>query len=75
MTQEWLIIIKTMDKIVDFYEYQPHNVAEVICVKCGKRWLAVWPAETWLKDLECENCGAGFVVKTGQDLDETDDNK
>ena len=58
-----------MGEIVDFNALQPHNVAEVICVKCGKRWLAVWPSETWLKDLECENCGAGFVVKTGQDLD------
>lgn len=30
----------------------------------------VWPESTLLKDLECENCGPGFVIKTGQDLEE-----
>lgn len=33
---------------------------------------AVYPADTWLKDLECENCGAGYVIKTGQDFEEDD---
>lgn len=56
--------------IVNFEEYLPHEVSEVICVKCGKRWLAVRPADVWLKDIECPNCGPGFVINTGQALDE-----
>ena len=56
--------------IIPIEEKMPHKVSEVICVKCGKRWLAVRPENVWLKDLECENCGAGYVVETGQELDE-----
>lgn len=44
-------------------------VSEVICVKCGKRWIAGRPEETLLKDIECEHCGAGFVIETGQSVD------
>ena len=44
----------------------PHEVCEVICVKCGKRWISVHPERTLLKELECPNCGQGFVIKTGQ---------
>ena len=47
----------------------PHVVSEVICVKCGKRWIAVRPEETLLKELECSNCGQGYVIETGQTLD------
>lgn len=48
----------------------PHKVSEVICVKCGKRWICVRPIGTLLKNLECENCGAGFVIETGEDIEE-----
>lgn len=58
-----------MDGIIDIEDYKPHTVSEVICVKCGKRWLAVRPEHVWLKDLECSNCGAGYVIETGQVLD------
>lgn len=47
----------------------PHAVSEVICVKCGHRWVSVRPEITLLKQLECPNCGKGFVVETGQPLD------
>lgn len=57
--------------VTDINENKPHCVAELICVRCGKRWIGVYPEKTWLKDLECENCGPGFVIKTGQDLEET----
>ena len=53
----------------------PHEVCEVICVKCGKRWISAHPEWTLLKELECPNCGTGGVIKTGQTLfeDEAED--
>ena len=48
---------------------EPHEVSEVICVKCGKRWISVRQVGTLLKDIDCPNCGKGYVIKTGQDLD------
>lgn len=59
-----------MSEVIAIEANLPHTVAELICVKCGKRWIGVWPESTLLKDLECENCGPGFVIKTGQDLEE-----
>lgn len=54
-------------KIVDINENTPHKVSEVICVKCGYRWLAVRPVTTLLKDLECPQCSKqGFVIETGE---------
>ena len=45
-----------------------YEVSELICLKCLKRWIGVYPADVLLKDVECK-CGAvGFVVKTGQTL-------
>ena len=58
--------------IIDICENSPHRVAELICVRCGKRWIGVWPEKTLLKELECENCGPGFVIKTGQDMEESE---
>lgn len=55
-------------KIVPIEAYTPHCVSEVICVNCKKRWIAVYPDGTWLKDLECENCGPGYVINTGQPI-------
>ena len=56
--------------IKDILENEPHEVAEVICLKCLHRWIAVYPQETLLKQLECK-CGAiGFVIKTGQSIPE-----
>lgn len=47
----------------------PHKVSEVICVKCGYRWLAIRPVETKLKDLECPHClEQGFVIETGEEI-------
>lgn len=52
---------------------KPHSVSEVICVKCGKRWVSVRPEGTLLKHLECVNCGRGYVIETGQILDVYED--
>lgn len=52
---------------------KPHSVSEVICVKCEKRWVSVRPEITLLKQIECEKCGAGYVIETGQILDVYED--
>lgn len=62
-----------MTKVVDIKSVSEKNVdcytSEVICLSCHKRWIAVYPTKTWLKDLECAGCGlTGFVIETGQSL-------
>ena len=59
-----------MSKVVNIEENMAHKVSEVICVKCGKRWIAVRPTVTKLSDIECPNCGQGYVIETGEDLSE-----
>jgi ribosomal protein S27E len=46
--------------------YQHHIVSEVVCLKCLSRWIAARPEGTLLKNLECSNCGQGFVIETGE---------
>ena len=58
-----------MGDIVDIEENLPHKVSEVICVKCGKRWISVRPEKTLLKELECPKCGRGFVIDTGEEME------
>lgn len=48
----------------------PKKVSEVICVKCGKRWISVRPKDTLLKDIVCMNCGCGYVIETGEEMKE-----
>ena len=63
-----------MGKILDINENTPHKVSEVICVGCGKRWIAVRPSQTLLKDLECPQCHKqGFVIETGEEINKEDD--
>ena len=59
-----------MSNIIDINDNIPHRVTEVICVKCCKRWIAVRPITTKLKDLECSNCGKGYVIETGENFDD-----
>lgn len=55
--------------IIDLTNFEEHKIQEVICVKCGQRWLAVFPQKTLLKDIECPKCHEqGYVIGTGQDL-------
>lgn len=62
-----------MDNIIHISDYRPHNVSEVICLKCLKRWIAVRPSSVWLKDLECPGCyEAGYVIETGQTMEDED---
>lgn len=55
--------------IIPIEQNEPHTVSEVICVKCDKRWIAVRPSDVLLKELECSNCGQGYVIETGQELE------
>ena len=58
------------EKIVPIEANMPHKFSEVICVKCGKRWIAARPIFVLLKDLECPNCGVGYVIETGEVMEE-----
>jgi len=55
-----------MAEIFYIENFIPHHPFEAMCVKCFSRWIAVVPDETILKTVECENCGPGYVVDTGQ---------
>lgn len=60
-----------MGQIINIEENLPHKVSEVICINCKYRWLAVRPAGTRLKDLECPKCGLqGYVIETGEEIKE-----
>ena len=57
----------TIDVLDDHREY---IVSEVVCLKCLKRWIAVRPIKTLLKNIECATCGRGFVIETGENINE-----
>jgi nitrite reductase/ring-hydroxylating ferredoxin subunit len=59
-----------ISNVIDISEGLPHKVSEVICIKCGERWLAVRPEGTLLKELECPNHHVGFVIETGEDMED-----
>jgi hypothetical protein len=60
-------------RITDIEEGLPHRVSEVICVKCGHRYICVRPEETLLKKMECGGCGLiGYMIETGQILKEVE---
>lgn len=56
-------------KVINIDDARPHKVSEVICVKCGHRWIAVRPEDSKLRDLECPNCTKqGYAIETGEVL-------
>ena len=60
------------NNVINFEDHLPHEVAEVICINCKKRWIAVFPSDMWLKDLQCPGCKQqGYVIMTGQAIDES----
>ena len=63
-----------MSDVIDYMnhieENTPHKVSEVICVHCGKRWICVRPVGTLLKDIECMHCGQGYVIETGEVMED-----
>lgn len=49
---------------------ETYEVGEVICLRCLHRWIDVHPVSVPLKDLECK-CGAvGYIIKTGQTVED-----
>lgn len=58
-------VIKFRHKLHD----EEHEVAELMCVKCKRRWIGVYPSSLPLKDIECQCGEKGYVIKTGQSLD------
>lgn len=53
-------------------EELPHEVNELICLRCLRRWIGVYPQALALQDMECK-CGAiGYIIKTGQTLPESE---
>ena len=67
-----------MSEVKDFNDYKdehtPHIVQEVVCLSCLKRWIAVRPQGTLLKDLVCPKCEkSGYTIATGQEIDEVDE--
>ena len=64
-----------MGDLVEITDFKEHDVSEVICLKCYKRWIDVRPSTVWLKDLQCPKCKeTGYVINTGQilELDEVE---
>ena len=52
-------------------EDKPHKVSMVVCLSCGKRWVAVRPLGTKLTDLECPQCHTqGAAIETGEELED-----
>ena len=52
-------------------EDKPHKVSMVVCLNCGKRWVAVRPLGTKLTDLECPQCHTqGAATETGEELED-----
>ena len=64
-------IVLTELNISSIDDARPHKVSEVICVKCGHRWIAVRPEYTKLRELECPNCHLqGYAIETGEEIKE-----
>lgn len=59
---------EVMGKVIDFESNMPHEVAELICLKCYNRAIHVYPESCLLKDLECKCGEIGYLIKTGQTL-------
>lgn len=58
-----------MGDIIHIEDHTPHDVFEAMCWLCGKRWIAVMPTGTNLKDLECPECNTqGYAFMTGQEI-------
>jgi hypothetical protein len=58
-----------MNNVIDISKYKPHKVSKVICLRCFKRWIAVRPVDILLEDLECSECGKGFIIETGEEIE------
>lgn len=54
-------------KISYIEEAYDHILSELICINCKKRFMDIRPLKTWLKDLQCPECGEkGYLIETGE---------
>lgn len=60
-----------MSVVRDISENTPHRGMEVVCLKCLRRWWAVYPVDVPLKNLHCKDCGPGNVIGTGEPIPNT----
>ena len=65
--------------MIDFEQYlekkaenESHEVAELICLKCLDRAIHVYSEKTLLKHLQCKCGEVGYLIKTGQTLEEAE---
>lgn len=60
-----------MGKIIRFRKTQTkeYAVSELVCLKCLRRWIAVYPRDLPLCQIECKCGEVGYVIHTGQELD------
>lgn len=71
-------IVNFEDKVDQITANQPHEVSELMCIKCGYRYIGVYPESTPLKSMQCPSCDTvGWMIKTGQTIDSSsmDDGK
>ncbi len=57
-----------MSDVTNIDDHRPHRTFEALCVKCLDRWISIARMGVPLKDITCAQCGAGFVVNTGQEF-------
>lgn len=62
-----------MAQIINLIDYKPHEISELICLKCLHRWIGVYPEELLLKDIKCKCGEIGYVIKTGQTIETEDE--
>ena len=53
---------------MEFEVRYPHEVSELICLKCLDRWIGVTPVGVLLKDMTCVCGEKGYIIKTGQTI-------
>lgn len=60
--------------VISIDKHTSHEVSELMCIKCGKRWIGVF--NSLLKEIECPSCSVtGWIVKTGQTLPDVDEER
>lgn len=60
--------MKKLAPVISIDKNMQYKVSIVVCLQCFRRWVAVRPTQTKLNTLECQQCGVGYVVETGEEL-------
>ena len=70
----------TDGEVIDFEQYlkrksenEPHEISELICLKCLDRWIGVTAVGVPLKDMTCVCGERGYIIKTGQTIVESEE--